>query len=398
MTLISGIVCRYNNKKCVLLTGDKALSYGSRILESPKIRQVSDLKIVMGEAGESSDLQRFYCDFKEELNNLLADDNADDNEQIKEKIVALVDLLLIKGMLLRKFNNATIDGEIIIGATDTKTTKLYHIYAEGAKALEIDDFVCIGSGAELIGTLMLKSIYNPELPPTLDEAIRCAVVVNILASRLTTKVSSNFDCIALSDNKLGTLQESSKSQLIKDANFIAKKWLILLREIFFASIESTLGFIEDTETEKFVKEFQKGNEKKKDTVLIIDDMYPQQKGVSKTLEQIFKSEGLKVIKCNSRAAFKKIYKDLLKNLRLVILDRRIEKRVTTDILEKINKSEIEEPIILLSRGLKESDVESFLKKGISFHISKEEIEKNPEKATELIGGILKEGDYRWNWK
>lgn len=395
MTLVSGIVCRHKGEKCVLLTGDKAISYGIRVLESPKIKQVNDFKIVVGDAGDSSDLQRFYLDFEDNLENFFTDDK----EQYKNRIVNVMDVLLVQGMFLRKFRNARIEGDILIGATDTKTTKLYHIYAGGTKALEIGDFACIGIGAEIVGTLMLKSLYNPKSPLTLDEAVRCAAVVNILASRLTRNVSANFDCFALCNDKVGRLAERSKGQVVKDANSIANKWLDLMRRIFFLPVESKLGFVEESNTEKLVKEFIKVQKKEaKRTVLIIDDMYPAQKDISNSLERILKQERLECKVLTSRAEFKKEYKKLKDKLRLVILDRRIEHRVTTDILKAINRLKPTVPVLLLSRGLKEQDIESFLQKGISFHISKEEIEKEPQKAQNLISGILKEGDYLWEWK
>lgn len=393
MTLVTGIVCRYKDEKCVLLTGDKALSCGTRVLESPKIKQIKDYKIVIGEAGDLSDLQRFYLCFAEYLDGFFTEER----EKYKSRIAGVMDVMLVQREFLRGLNEEEIDGEVLIGATDIRTTKLYHIYAGGKKAIEIPDFVCIGSGAGLVGTLVLKSIYSPKSPLTLDEAVRCAAVVNILASRLTSGVSANFDSTALCKEKIGGLTEISKGQLIRDANFIAHKWLNLMRNIFFMPLESTLGFIEESNIGKLIKEFTQKDKKGKDTVLIIDDAYSKQQDISGNIEKILKDKRLNSIVFTSRVEFKKEYKNVRDKLRFVILDRRIEHRVTTDLLRVINESERAIPVVLMSRGLKESDIETFLERGISFHISKEEIANEPQKVQELISGVLKEGDYLWEW-
>ncbi|MEO0183411.1 MAG: hypothetical protein ABIL40_08040 [candidate division WOR-3 bacterium] len=395
MTLVTGIVCQYKGEECILLTGDKAVSYGTRIFESPKIKQINDYKIIMGESGSSSDLQRFYYNFVDFLDGFFTEER----EQYKNKLTQATDFFLIESpYFLEKFCDSEIYGDVVLGVTDEKRSKLYHIHSGCTKALEISDFVCIGSGAEIIGKLMIKSLYNPKVPPSLDEAVRLAGVVNILASRLTTGVSSNFDCLSVHNGKIGKLTETSKGQLIKDVNFIVNKWLGVMRKIFFLPTEKSLGFIAEANADKIMKDFEKSEEKhKKNFVLIIDDSYSSQKGVYKQIEKILSKEKLVCEVFKSRSEFKSGFKSVKNKLRIVFLDRRIEHRVSTDILKVMNESGLNVPIVLLSRGLKEQDIESFLQKGISFHISKEEIENEPEKAEELISGILKEGNYLWKW-
>ncbi len=163
-------------------------------------------------------------------------------------------------------------------------------------------------------------------------------------------------------------------------------------------LHTALGFIEQAIDDKLIKELLETAKKEKNTVLIIDDMYPHQTSISGIIEKVLKKEGLSLAVFKSRSEFKKGFKGIKDKLRFIILDRRIQHRTTTDILDTINELESFVPVILLSRGLKESDIDVFLRKGISLHISKEEFEKEPKKVEELITGILKEGDYLWEWR
>jgi len=396
MTLVTGIMCEYQNKECVLLTSDKAVSYDSRLFEKSKLRQLGDFKVVLGGSGYGADIEAFF----ERLYLQLCDLFEKDEEKKFTHITAFLkySFIIEPKKLLEICSGEGIDGEVLLCATDENRTILLHIYANGRRAIEREHFVSIGIGADLVGMLMLKFLYNHKSPPTLDEAVRLAAVLNILASRSTRGVSSDFDCFALWNGKIGTLFEASINQVKKDANFIVHNFLNILQRIFFLPFDRDLSFMVRTEGEaldSYMKKILKKSAKK--DVLIIDDMYDQQKTISQNIEKILRGKGLKSIVIKSRKEFKKLYKEIKEKIRFIILDRRIEHRETSDILKIINEEGLSIPVILLARGLKDKDVQPFFQKGISLYIAKEDIEKEPGKIKDTITGLLGEGDYQWKW-
>lgn len=397
MTLVTGFMCKYQNKECVLLTADKAVCYDSRVFEESKLKQVGDLKVVIGGSGSAADIDAFF----ERFYSFLCGVFEKDDEKKFTYITALLKYSFIveSKKALEMCLGDGVNADILLGATDKNRSVLLHILGKGRRTIEIENFVSVGIGAELVGLLMLKFLYKPQYLPTLDEAVRLAAVLNILASRATRGVSDDFDCSALWDGKIGTLFEASINQVKKDANFIVHNFLKILRRIFFLPFDKDLSFILNTGGDALNRYMKKSlKEVAKKNVLIIDDMYDQRKTMSQNIEKILREKGLKSIVIKSREEFKKSYKNIKEKIRLIILDRRIEHRETVDILKIINQEGLIIPVVLLARNLKDADIKPFLQKGISLYIAKEDVENAPEKIKDTITGLLSEGDYLWKWE
>ncbi|MGQ9702795.1 MAG: hypothetical protein ACUVQT_10160 [bacterium] len=392
MTLITGIVGSYKNDKCIILFADRALTYHSREFEDDKLIHMQPYPFVIGGSGDVSTIQR--CE--RIINRFLKNKIEDSDEDIATKI----DLMLFSKELRNVLCDSSEDGgyaEFLVGTTDQKSSHLYHLLGNG-DVRELRNFGCIGLGSSLAGLTILNSVYSPDEIPILDEACRLGVAINIIASILTTSVSSNFNAIALHKGKIGRLKKGSKARLINDANRIVRTWIDLLREIFFLPPDATIDFLLDSDTGKVVKEFGKSKERtNRNLVLAIDDMYEKQKSIYDSINHSLKKHNLDVIFCKSRHEANKMLEKVKDKLRFIILDRRIKHKATTDLAEVAYSTVPGVPTILLSRGIKEGDIEAFLDKGISFHISKEEIENEPQKFEEAIDGLLDEGDYLWEW-
>ncbi len=388
MTMITGIVTSYKNNRCIILVADRAVTLSSRKLEETKLKHIQPYPLVIGGAGDVSCLQkceRIIINFLKKYVDIS-----------QENICSQIDTLLFSKELSSELLNSLSkeDGEFLIGITDKKSSHLYHLLNNG-NIVELNKFGCIGIGAQLGGIMALEFLYSPDNPPTLDEACRLGATLNAFISRTTKKVSPNFDIIALWNGKIGRLKKASKAKLIEHTNHITNTWFDLLEKAFFFLDKAIIDFLLETNLEK-VKEAVE-QKSKRELALIIDDRYKEQKSLYNIIQKILEKYKLNIIVCESRQEVKKIIKEKGSQIRIVFLDRRIHHKNTTDLAEEIYKEILGIPIILLSRGIKEKDIGEFLDKGVLFHISKEEIEKEPQKLEESLAGLLGEEDYIWEW-
>jgi len=387
MTLITGIISGYKGSRCILLVADRAVSFRSRIFDEQKLIQLNSHNVIYGGAGSKFESQKFNRFLSKLLKNKFKD------REHECSYTDLIDELLFSDAFRQEVAKYE-ESEFVIGVTDRNGSKLYHV--SDRATYEIDNFVSVGSGAEIMGMLLLKSIYNPQARPNLSEAARLAAVINTLVSRETKGVSSNFDLCALWQGKIGRLKKNSKAQLIKDANFIVNRWIYFLRMLFWGDEQRTFKLIERLNRPRFVK--RKSLVSQKNLVMIIDDKYDEQTDIYNVINKILKKHKLEFMILKSREKIQNVLSQFRGKIRFIILDRKIKQRRSLDILKKIRDELETVPVILLSRDAKDEELKPFLNEGIALHIEKEQIIKSLKRTEDLIDGIFSEGEYLWDWK
>jgi len=386
MTLIIGMKCKYKDDTGLLFIADKAVTKGFTKGKEGKLVFYKDCPIIWGGSGVVADVQRYSRKLKKLFSKASVERGNLDIECLKD--------LLYSDSFVEQFKSTRkLQIDIILGISDNFGVSVFTL--SGDKVVEHENYALIGSGEAFGADIFMEMLYSHSKLPDFQSCARMAVFILNFVGKYTNTVSSNFDMCLMLGDKIGSLNKTSKMALIADSREILKSWESISFITVTASTEKSKNLFKKIYSEEIFSNMP--GKEKENIILVIDDKFESQKEVYNPLLKYAKKKDYKVINIKKRDEYLDKLKEISKDTELIILDRIIEMKETIDILD-ILKIIVGVPIVLLSRKANESDILPFLKKGITIHLSKEEIEEKPEKFEALLDSIVEQEDYIIDWE